>query len=185
MKNEIWFKELEFNALAKEEHRLWKKNSPRLDRQSLTEIFDISIIQQIKLHRRYLRGLLEVVYDKYGILSGMPLKCWFVQWQRQRYRGKIQEIKKQLSFTTKKNFEKKDFDLIRIKQYPIRDILAQRGIEVIGEFFKLRDEKTPSCKIYDEDNRWHDFGSNQGGDSIDLIQELDGCNFQQACKSVT
>jgi len=169
----------------KKQHQDWKNSVTQCPRNELAEVFDVTPNYIIKARRRYLRGLLDDVYEIYGKFSTFPLENWFVEWQRQILRKEIKKLETRLEFTTKKNFERATFNLRQIKQYPIRDILAQRGIEVIGEFFKLRDEKTPSCKIYDEDNRWHDFGSNQGGDSIDLIQELDGCNFQQACKSVT
>ena len=70
------------------------------------------------------------------------------------------------------------FNLEQIKQYPITDIVEVNS----RNFFKLRDERTPSCKYYPDSNTWYDFGSCAGGDVIDLVMILNNCSFVEACK---
>lgn len=44
----------------------------------------------------------------------------------------------------------------------------------------LHHEKTPSFYIYQEQNRWHCYGCNQGGDSINLVRLLFNYSFKEA-----
>lgn len=74
--------------------------------------------------------------------------------------------------------EKERFDIAILKQIPI-DTLVE--INKSG-FFKIRDEKTPSTYWYKKTNRWTDFGTNESGDTIDLVMKLQNCDFYTACK---
>jgi len=51
-------------------------------------------------------------------------------------------------------------------------------------FFRIRDERTPSCKYYKDKNTWHDFGSGIWWDVISLIMEKDKVSFREACKII-
>jgi len=78
------------------------------------------------------------------------------------------------------------YDLDRIKSIQIRRILENFGIQVQRNFFKRRNEKSASTYIYENQNRWTDFGEgNKSGDNIDLYQELSGCTFKEALKELT
>lgn len=44
----------------------------------------------------------------------------------------------------------------------------------------VHNEKTPSCTIYHEQNRWHCFGCSEGGDVIDLVMKMHGHTFKEA-----
>ena len=71
------------------------------------------------------------------------------------------------------------------KEYPIDQILETHGVEVNKGKFALREERTPSCSIYQNNTRWHDHGSQEGGDSIDLYMKLNDCTFVQAVRALT
>lgn len=76
----------------------------------------------------------------------------------------------------------KYFDIPYLKTIPIENFVE---INRIG-FFKIRNEKTPSCKWYKEDNTWVDFGGdNQKHDVIDLVMILQGLDFPSACRSLS
>ena len=74
-----------------------------------------------------------------------------------------------------------------IKLIPIRDYLAQRGIVPKQENTRygfylspLREEQDASFKVDYTQNLWYDFGLGRGGSIIDLVMEVEKCNFQQA-----
>ena len=74
-----------------------------------------------------------------------------------------------------------------IKRIPIRDYLAQRGISPKQENSRygfylspLRDEQDASFKVDYSQNVWYDFGLGRGGSIIDLVMEVEKCNFRQA-----
>lgn len=77
-----------------------------------------------------------------------------------------------------------NFDLEKIKAVEIKQVLEHYNIEIINEFFKLRDEKTASVKIYYDSNTYWDFGASEGGDNISLVMKLDDCNFQEALQTL-
>lgn len=74
-----------------------------------------------------------------------------------------------------------------IKHIPIRNYLAQRGITPKQENSRngfylspIRDEQDASFKVDYAQNVWYDFGMGRGGSIIDLLMEIEKCNFQQA-----
>ena len=74
-----------------------------------------------------------------------------------------------------------------IKHIPIRDFLAHRGITPKQENTRygfylspLREEQDASFKVDYTQNLWYDFGAGRGGSIIDLVMEIEKCNFQQA-----
>ncbi len=58
-------------------------------------------------------------------------------------------------------------------------------VEKNGEKFvcKIRPERIKSCYIYPT-NTWYDFGSGAGGDSINLVQEIEGCDRKTAMQKL-
>lgn len=77
----------------------------------------------------------------------------------------------------------------KLKQIPLTDILQniynielhQRGDKY---YCKIRDEKTSSCHIY-PNNTFYDFGSGVGGDAINLVEALDGCDRKTAMEKLS
>ena len=45
-------------------------------------------------------------------------------------------------------------------------------------------ERTPSLKIYYDQDRWHCYGCNRGGTVIDLVMEMDNLSFAEACQKM-
>jgi len=108
---------------------------------------------------------------------------WFVEMAQNAIDKQINELSAKLrriewrSLPRAQSQTTKSFDLDRLKLVPI-DTLVEVSAR---KTFKLRDEKTPSCYWYEKTNRWHDFGVNEGGDVIDLVQKLHGVDFKSAC----
>lgn len=74
-----------------------------------------------------------------------------------------------------------------IKLIPIRDYLVKRGIAPRQENSRygfylspFREEQDASFKVDYVQNLWYDFGEGRGGSIIDLVMEIERCNFQQA-----
>lgn len=69
------------------------------------------------------------------------------------------------------------------KSVPIEDVLnspLKRSGRNFVTLCPLHDEKTPSCHIYTETNRFWCFGCNKGGNPIDVLTARDGLNFKSA-----
>ena len=74
-----------------------------------------------------------------------------------------------------------------IKLIPIREYLTHRGAYPKQENSRygfylspLREEQDASFKVDYVQNLWYDFGAGRGGSIIDLVMEIENCNFQQA-----
>ena len=125
---------------------------------------------------------------------------WFANWfmetmdkhitktERQIYhlkeRGKYLKQSADPATTTTARAPLPPLDTEGAKLHPIPDILANAGIQLIRNKFALRDEKTPSCNYYANNNNYYDFGAATGGDSIDLYMKIHGCDFVEAVKSL-
>ena len=85
---------------------------------------------------------------------------------------------------------KRFFDLEEVRSLSITEVCAAFGISVNrGGFIKLRpEEKTASTKLYinkgNGHDRFYDFGSQKGGDCINLVQEYTQCSWQSALEAV-
>ncbi|BFK96043.1 toprim domain-containing protein [Alistipes onderdonkii] len=76
-----------------------------------------------------------------------------------------------------------------IKCLPIRAYLAQRGLHPAKDnphyglyLSPLREERTPSFKVDYMQNLWYDFGLGVDGSIIDLVMQLEQCDFTQAVR---
>ncbi|MGC9349338.1 MAG: DNA primase [Anaerolineae bacterium] len=61
-------------------------------------------------------------------------------------------------------------------------------LEKSGRYFKglcpFHTEKTPSFFVFPDDQRWHCFGCNRGGDIFNFVMELDGLDFRTALEEL-
>ena len=75
------------------------------------------------------------------------------------------------------------FDMVKeqITKEVVVDILGSIGIEVIGNKCRLREERTPSAKIY-ESGYIKDYGGEFSGDIFALLMELEDMSFGQSVK---
>lgn len=69
-----------------------------------------------------------------------------------------------------------------VKQCDLRRVLEARGYTFNHEGkTAIRDERTPSCQVGGRAaHRWHDFGTQEGGDLIDFLQVAEGLTLEQA-----
>lgn len=135
----------------------------------------------LKECRRPILSLERELYTKSLQAEGQNRQFYQSMWREQK--EKLDKINMNIKYVTKLcgdgfEDESKSFDITALKQIPIDTIV---NVNAAG-FFKIRDEKTPSVKFYKNNNTWHDFGSDQGGDVIDLVQLINKCSFQDACK---
>ncbi len=79
-------------------------------------------------------------------------------------------------------------DVDSAKQVPLLTILDAYNIKHDNNYgnrirFKLRqNERTPSAYGYLDQNTFYDYGVCGGGSVIDLVMELEGCEFKEALK---
>lgn len=81
------------------------------------------------------------------------------------------------------------YDTAELKAIPIDEVCRAYGIEVKnrggGLWCAIRDEKTPSCKLYMQNNTFCDFGNaNFGGDTITLTKFVFSCDTKQAIEKL-
>lgn len=169
---------LEYSRQEIEEiHRLWKANLPTKADYLLT--FGITSQQAAKIRRNYLHiKLLDDINHKNKLLGAVirfGKDSWLLADELMEVDKEISRTKAALSF----NGAYARFDVAQLKQIPIDRIVS---VNAAG-FFKVRDEKTPSCKWFKESNVWVDFGNdNRKHDVIDLVQLVEGLSFYDACK---
>ncbi|HPN14754.1 MAG TPA: CHC2 zinc finger domain-containing protein [bacterium] len=76
--------------------------------------------------------------------------------------------------------------LDRARRVPIMEVAQSvlQGIKRSGNSYKalcpFHKEKTPSFTLYPEANSYYCFGCGVHGDTIDLIRNLNNCDFKQA-----
>ena len=81
------------------------------------------------------------------------------------------------------------YDYEALREIPIEEVCETFGVEVKrangGMWCKIRDEKTPSVKLYEKTNTFCDFGAgNQGGGTIELVAYINDCDYQTAAASL-
>jgi hypothetical protein len=109
-------------------------------------------------------------------------QMWFVMWQCNHFTRLHDEVVKKIAFLKSRKTRPKDpksFNLEEIKAIPIENFV---DVHPNTGSFRIREERTPSCHLYRAQNRWHDFGTGEGGSVIDLIMIIRDCSFVEACK---
>lgn len=104
--------------------------------------------------------------------------------------SRIEEFEILLQVVTEKNGKSIDLkmqmrELIeKAKAIPITTVLSMLGIAIDKHFIKCpnHDEGTPSCRIYENQNRYWSYCCNSGGDSISLVQTVTGKNFRDTLR---
>ena len=159
-------------------------------------IFDVDNIFITKAKIKYLKSLVELLEDKKdnvisrSILADSSSKWFFNKWiteideEINRRERSISFLKKQLS-NNEDDF-KIEVSLDEIKsQIKIKNLLENAGVKIGGNnFFKIRNEDTPSAHFNEEKNMWHDFGSGEGGSVIDLYMKLYQKTLPEAIKEL-
>ena len=74
-----------------------------------------------------------------------------------------------------------ELEVGRAKQYPIPNLIeVRRGTATC----LWHDDRHPSMKLYDKQNRVHCFACGHSGDSIDVYMALNGCDFRTAVRAL-
>lgn len=152
------------------------------------EDYWLSEKEVLQMKRRFLIWKIIEEFDWINVYE-IPLSNWneivneVNMLEVKEHQKLIEKYIKSVYFVTKrmyKEVEDKSFDIERIKEVPIENF-----VEVNNQwFFRIRDERTPSCKYYKDKNTWHDFGSGKWWDVISLIMEKDKVSFREACKII-
>lgn len=77
------------------------------------------------------------------------------------------------------------YNYAQLKELPIVVVAEKFGIAVNKRYgsawCNIRNERTPSCKLYETTNTWCDFGDgNRGGDTIAFVAAIQGVSNQVA-----
>ena len=77
-----------------------------------------------------------------------------------------------------------DEDISRVKEKPIEELYDGQlfGRKRKNGLCPFHNENTPSFYIFTKDNRFHCFGCDAHGDSIDFVMKRDGVDFVTAVK---
>lgn len=149
------------------------------------EDYWLSEKEVLQMKRRFLIWKIIEEFDWINIYE-IPLSDWDNEMMKsfaEDHKVLMEKYIKSVYFVTKrmyKEVEDKSFDVERIKEVPIENF-----VDVNNQwFFRIRDERTPSCKYYKDKNTWHDFGSGIWWDVISLIMEKDKVSFREACKII-
>jgi hypothetical protein len=154
------------------------------------EDFGITQGEADELRLKYTRKQLKERHRHLRALKRVRFKCtgddvWYINDQISITLREMEKLKKTESFLKDPNPLNRPLDVEEAKKHPIRDILRRHNVQIHNNrYFKLRNERTPSCYIYEDDNRWHDFGDQSGGDAIDLYQRLNNCSFPEAVRAL-
>lgn len=139
----------------------------------------------IKSTKQYIKSMSEFSDYFNARYAAAPNNEWYLIPDALDCTREITKAKTKLKYLTSRHpqgVSRKSYDIAAIKQIPI-DTLVE--VNRAG-FFRVREgDKTPSCKWYKDKNTWHDFGSDEGGDVIDLYQKLNKCTLIQALRALS
>lgn len=155
-------------------------------KHSNPEFFGLTNKWAYKKRLRHLRKELRRLEERVDHWNSLIIKSnikvrWFLEIYYFKYLDEFEKIQKHIYYINrllKGSPEKKFYNIEEIKRIPINTIVEVNS----AGFFKIRDENTPSVKWYKDQNEWHDFGTDEHGDIIDLIMKLNNCSFIRACK---
>lgn len=166
------------------------------DRKILDDYASKIPSERIRCEKNKLENLkaeLNLKYEHYEWLTKQDAPYWFKSLTAER----IEELKKEITKREKKvNFlkggkkktEQNDTitpqDIERAKAVPL-DTFLEVNRSGFAHCPLGHTDKTPSFKIYKNQNRWHCFGAcGEGGDTVDLYMKLNDCDFITAVKKL-
>jgi hypothetical protein len=168
-----------------------------MNRSELKKTFNVSDKWVFNKRITYLKNLLADLKKERGrffklYCQASSKDAWLPGWKIEKIDDRIEKTEKSIYYLNKfKNNEGQDnyVDIETIKTIPIKDVADSFNLPLIKStdkryYCKLRNEKTPSCCIYREQNSFYDFGSKQGGSVIDFYMQLTGCSSGQAIKEL-
>lgn len=163
-----------------------KNTRPEVPKHNDPSDYGLSREDAIKARLRYLRHILKREECTFNLCQHVLLTN-YSEWtelqlvesgkQLDMIRNKIKSETNRLKNPGRKAMS---YDIASIKRIPIDTLVEVNS----AGFFKVRNEKTPSCKWYRTENRWQDFGSGIGGDVIDLYRIINNCDTKTAMKEL-
>lgn len=94
------------------------------------------------------------------------------------------KIMRYVTLKTRGDWVADEVKIAKAKEYPIKDAFSFKSQSIargrIKAICPFHNEKTPSFVIYLNNNSFHCFGCQVGGDSIDFMMKLKKCTFKQA-----
>lgn len=84
-----------------------------------------------------------------------------------------------------KNHKRNFYNLDVLEAIPIEEVCKRFDVPIFKKsgklWCKIRNEKTPSCKLYEETNTFCDFGNgNLGGNTINFVAAIKNCSNAEA-----
>ncbi len=80
------------------------------------------------------------------------------------------------------------FDRDTLRQVPIQDLMSSAPVrDSQGQALyhcPFHEERTPSFRVYKNDNHFHCYGCQAHGDVISFVMKQDDCDFVTACKKL-
>lgn len=82
-----------------------------------------------------------------------------------------------------------DNDIERARETDIKEFFPTEGKRLSANLWMFKspfkEERTPSCAVYQNSNSFYDFSSNKGGDCINFVMEVYNLKFIEAVKFIT
>lgn len=167
-----------------------KHKTPRLTTEELKEIFP-EIVEIAPERVRQLEFWIDQLNRHFAKnpLYGDSLE---VMWEEESREERIKDLKRQLIrfkrfVPSNRSYGVSEALIQEALEFPITDLVDEPRRS--GRSYKvscpIHDERTPSCNIYTDTNKFWCFGCNQGGSTIDLIMMRDKVDFVTAVKQLT
>jgi hypothetical protein len=176
------------DEFARELEKTW--SNPRLTTEELKEVFP-EILEIAPEKVRQLEFWIDQLQAHYAKdpLYGDSLE---VMWERESREERLKGLKRQLMRFKRFVPDSRSYGLSEALiqeavEFPIIDLVdaPRRSGKSYKVLCPIHDERTPSCNIYVETNKFWCFGCNQGGNTIDLIMMRDKVDFVTAVRQLT
>lgn len=156
--------------------------------------FDLPLKWQHKKRKIYLSSQINAMFKCLRLIKRL-LVCWkdnpqdagFLMALSEKYQADIKKYKKELYWLNKPVEKKKDnitdFDIERARSVNISSVLPNEVIRGMTKCF-IHDDKKPSMKVYERENRVHCFVCNQQFDVIDVVMKTKGLDFISSVRAL-
>lgn len=96
----------------------------------------------------------------------------------------IRRLERLLPINEKKGLFMSEEVVLKAKEYPIQELVTSYGIKIQHKkcICPFHNEKTPSMSF--KNNRFHCFGCDKSGDTIDFVMAVENVSFIEAVKKL-
>lgn len=169
-----------------------------MKKEEMRNLFKVSKEWVFKKRISYYKNILEDLFAKKGRWNTLLAKtskgsAWLAQDTLNEIDKEIDKTERAMYYIKKaqNNAGKElDIDIEAIRQIPIMRLVEQYNIKhkrsgVNRVYCNLRNERTPSCCIYEDQNSFYDYGSGSGGSVIDFYMVLTGASLKDTIKELS